>query len=99
MSLTDMLGYIRPELLVRVPVLYFIGLAAKKSEAVADKRIPLILGAAGIGLSCLYVLATSALGSYQEALLAAFAAITQGILAAGCSVYANEVIKQAKKVE
>lgn len=99
MNITEMMSYIRPELLTLAPVLYFIGLAAKKSEAVADKRIPLLLGAAGIALSCLYVLATSVLNSYQDTLMAAFVAITQGVLAAGCGVYVNEVIKQAKREE
>ena len=99
MNLSDIGNYIRPELLILVPVLYFVGLAAKKSETVADKRIPLLLGGAGVALSCLYVLAASALGSWQDGLMAAFVAITQGILAAGGSVYIDQVVKQAKKVE
>lgn len=89
--------FIRPELLVLVPVLYFVGVGLKKAQAFADKYIPLALGAAGIALSVLYVLATVQLGGWQNVLLAAFTAVTQGLLAAGCSVYINQIVKQAKK--
>ena len=43
--------------------------------------------------------ATSTLGSWQVGLLAGFAAATQGILTAGCSVYVNQLIKQKEKGE
>lgn len=85
MNITD---FVKPELLVLVPVLYIIGIGIKKS-AVADKWIPLILGAAGIVLAMLYMLTTEAFGFN-----ALFAALTQGILAAGLSVYANQMFKQ-----
>jgi len=89
--------FIRPELLVLVPVLYFVGVGLKKAQAFADKYIPLALGAAGIALSVLYVLATAQLGGWQNVLLAAFTAVTQGLLAAGCSVYVNQIVKQTNK--
>ena len=93
------LSYIKPELLVLVPVLYFLGAGLKKAEAFPDNRIPLVLGIAGILLAALYVAATSALDSWQAGLLAGFAAATQGILTAGCSVYVNQLIKQKGKGE
>ena len=49
------LSYIKPELLVLVPVLYFLGAGLKKAEAFPDNRIPLVLGIAGILLAALYV--------------------------------------------
>ena len=52
-----------------------------------------------VGLSLLWVLATSPLSGWQDALLAAFTAIVQGILCAGCSVYINQLGKQATKSE
>ena len=52
------LSYIKPELLVLVPVLYFLGAGLKKAEAFPDNRIPLVLGVAGILLAALYVAAT-----------------------------------------
>lgn len=88
--------YIRPELLVLVPVLYFLGIGLKKSTYFNDNAIPLLLGVFGVLLSLLYVMATGTLGSWQDILLAAFTAITQGILCAGASVYVNQLIKQAK---
>lgn len=42
-------NYIQPELLVLIPALYFIGVGLKKT-AVTDRFIPLVLGAAGVGL-------------------------------------------------
>ena len=51
----DFLEYIKPELLILVPVLYVIGMAIKKTSLIADKLIPLAVGAAGILLSIIYV--------------------------------------------
>lgn len=87
---------IRPELLVLIPVLYFIGMGIKKSETISDKYIPLLLGGTGIFLSTLYVFATA---TYGEILQTLFVGITQGILCAGCSVYINQLLKQNGKDE
>ena len=90
--------YIKPELLVLIPVLYLIGMGIKKST-VADKLIPTLLGLAGVILAALYVLATSELGTAQDVALAVFTAITQGVLVAGASVYVNQIIVQSNKEE
>ncbi len=94
----ELVKYIKPELLILIPVLYFVGLALKKS-AVKDKRIPLVLGLSGILLSVLYVLAAGSFEGFQSAMLGLFTAITQGILCAGASVYANQLYKQGTKGE
>lgn len=94
----EIMSYVKPELLILVPVLYFIGAALKRS-AVPDKWIPLSLGAAGVILAVLYVLASCPLDGWQSGAMAAFVALTQGILAAGLSVYVNQVAKQAGKEE
>lgn len=91
----QIMNYIRPELLVLVPVLYFVGAGLKKAAFFADRYIPLALGACGVLLAVVYVLATSAMNGWQDVLLAAFTAITQGVLCAGCSVYVNQLVKQA----
>lgn len=88
--------YIKSELLVLVPVLYIIGLGLKKSK-LKDKWIPLVLGITGVALSAIWVTATSQIATIQEVAAALFTAVTQGILAAGASVYANQIYVQAQK--
>lgn len=95
--MTDIMNYVKPELIVVAIVLYFIGVALKNAQKVKDNAIPFILGAGGIILSAIWVLANSPIGTMQEILMAVFTSIVQGILVAGLSVYVNQVWKQAKK--
>ena len=88
--------YIKSELLVLVPVLYIIGLGLKKSK-LADKWIPLVLGITGVALSAIWVIATSQITNIQEVVAALFTSVTQGILAAGASVYVNQLHVQSRK--
>ena len=88
--------FIKPELLILIPVLYLIGVAVKKSS-IKSNLIPLILGGIGVLLSALWVFATSDYSGGKEIALAAFTAITQGVLVAGASVYANQLYKQSVK--
>ena len=90
--------FINPELLVLIPVLYFIGVAIKKSE-IKDKLIPFILGAIGVLLSGIYIFATDEINGSQAVATAIFTAITQGVLVAAASVYVNQLIKQSQKDE
>ena len=48
----DITDFIKPELLILVPVLYIVGLGLKKTS-LSDKFIPLILGASGVILSAI----------------------------------------------
>ena len=89
--MSELQEFIKPELLVLVPVLYILGVGIKKS-GIADKLIPAVLGATGIVLACLYVFGTNGIG-----VMSVFTAITQGILCAGATVYANQLIKQSSK--
>lgn len=93
----DIMNYVKPELIVVAIVLYIVGVALKKSQTIKDNAIPFILGAGGIVLSAIWVLANSPLGSVQEVLMAVFTSIVQGILVAGLSTYVNQLIKQAQK--
>ena len=70
---------------------------SKKSEVIPDKYIPAILGALGILICGIYVIATCAISGAQEIAMAIFTAITQGILVAGLSNYVNQIVKQASK--
>ncbi len=90
--------YLKSELMVLIPVLYVMGIGLKKSK-LADKWIPLVLGGTAIVLSATWVLATSDIASLHEAANAVFTAVTQGILAAGASVYVNQLIVQSRKEE
>ena len=91
--------YITPELLILIPVLYFIGKGIKVTETIKDKYIPLILGASSVVLAVVWVLATTPLSTWQDGLMAAFTALVQGVLCAGCSVYVDQIIKQSNKEE
>lgn len=99
MSVEQIMNYVKPELIVVAVVLYFIGIALKKSEKVADKYIPLILGAIGIALCAVWVLATCPLDTGQNIAMSIFTAIIQGVLVAGLSTYVNQIIKQINKAE
>lgn len=83
----QIMNYVKPELLIVAVVLYFIGMGIKKSEVIPDKYIPAILGALGILICGIYVIATCAISGAQEIAMAIFTAITQGILVAGLSNY------------
>lgn len=91
-------NYIKPELLGLSVALYFLGLWLKKSS-LKDKYIPLVLGAVGIVLASLWILATSPLGTWQNIVIAIFTSIIQGILCAAVSVYGNQLYKQLTKEE
>ena len=95
----QIMNYVKPELLVLAVVLYFVGMAMKKTEAISDKYIPVTIGTIGILLCGIWVVATSPMGGMQDIAMAVFTAIVQGILVAGLSTYVNQVIKQHNKEE
>ena len=97
MEMFDMIkDFIKPELLVLIPVLYIVGHGFKKTSLIKDKFIPLLLGSISILLAGLYTFATSDVNGIKEITMAIFTAITQGVLIAGASVYANQIYKQSQ---
>lgn len=90
--------YIKPELLILIPVLYLIGVAVKKSN-LADKFIPWVLGVVSVLLCAIWILANSPIDTGAQIATAIFTAITQGVLIAGASVYVNQLVKQTGKDE
>lgn len=90
--------FIKPELLILIPVLYLIGIGIKKSN-ISDTLIPLILGGIGVILAGIYVFAIEPVATITEIFTALFTALTQGVLCAGATVYINQIIKQADKEE
>lgn len=98
--MSDYTVFIKPELLILIPVLYFIGVGLKKSEHVKDKYIPLSLGGAGVTLAIIWIMATASIAGFQDVLTALFVGVTQGVLCAAGSVYFDQaVIKQPAKKE
>lgn len=95
----DYTNYIKPELLVLIPVLIFVGYCLKTSAAVKDKLIPALLAAAGVILAAVYVLASTSIATPQDAASAVFTAIVQGVLCAAGAVFADQVVKQGRKDE
>lgn len=94
----DFKEYIKPELLVLIPVIYIIGLILKKSKC-ADKWIPFVLGVVAIVLSTMWVFSTSDIIGFKDVIHLLFVSFTQGILVTGASVYFNQLYIQAKKDE
>lgn len=95
----NLTNYIKPELLIVSVVLYLIGSWLKRIQFIKDKFIPFILGAIGIILCTIWVLASCPLTSMQNIAMAVFTAIIQGILVTGLSTYVNQLVKQKKKTE
>lgn len=88
--------YIKPELLILIPVLYIIGIGLKKSK-LSDRFIPLVLGIISITLSSAWVIATNDIHTLKEVAKALFVSVTQGVLTAGTGVYINQLYIQSKK--
>ena len=92
----DLKEFIKPELLILIPVLYVVGIGLKKSK-LSDTLIPLILGGIAIVLSATWVIATSDISTLNDVAYALFISVTQGILSAGASVHVNQLYVQSKK--
>lgn len=85
----ELMNYIQPELLVLIPVLYLVGMGIKKTATIEDRWIPAILGVLGIIFAVMYGMIDCGI-----CLEVVWVGIIQGILCAGCSVYANQLVKQ-----
>ena len=92
----NLIEFIKPELLILIPVLYVVGIGIKKSN-ISDRLIPRILGGISIVLSTAWVIATSDISTLKDVAYAMFVSVTQGILSAGASVYFNQMYIQSKK--
>lgn len=89
--------YIKPELLILIPVLYLVGVCLKNMATFNNKYIPLLLGIISIIFTNLYLFATADFNCAKDVMLIIFTALTQGILLAGASVYANQLYQQSQK--
>lgn len=91
----DLSEYLDSELIIIVPVLYILGIFIKKS-VIDDRWIPIILGCMGITLATVSKFALHSPDSISDFADIIYGGITQGILCAASSVYANNIIKQMK---
>jgi MFS superfamily sulfate permease-like transporter len=92
----ELTGYIKPELLVLIPVLFLVGLLVKAATE-SNKWVPLTLGITGVVLSILWVLATSVANTIQDVTMAVFTGIVQGVLCAGAAACGNQLVKRDGK--
>lgn len=86
--------YVKPELLLLMPVLWMLGTVLKTTPRVQDWLIPYILLGISVFLCGLWVLAMEGLQ-----VMSVFTAITQGVLIAGTCVGGHQLVKQAGKRE
>lgn len=95
----DITQYIKPELLVLIPVCLIVGLTVKHTEAVSNKYIPAINGIIAIVLAAIWIVSTTTCVDAQSVASAIFISVIQGVLCAGAATYGDQLIKQAKKEE
>lgn len=91
--------YIKPEMVLLIPVMILIGRAIKHSEKFKDAIIPFVLGAISIAFTLIYVVATTDASGYKDVLMMIFTALTQGVLIAGASVFIHQLYKQGKELK
>lgn len=89
--------FIQPELLAAVPALCFFGTLLKRSPAVDDHKIPLLLGIAGILIASVWTLGQTTPRGLTAVMNALFTAVVQGLLCAGASVYLHQLVHQRHK--
>lgn len=93
----DFSEYIRPELLILIPVLNLAGMFTKKAAFFQAKYIPIVLGVAGVLLGAAYaaIFPKAECNMLQNILMG----MLQGLLCAGMAVYGHQMSKQMKKEE
>ncbi len=89
--------FIKPDLLILIPVLFLVGNFLKKSS-IKDNKIPLIIGVIGVILSSIYIISKIDIFNFKELLMAIFAGFCQGILVAGSSVFVKQLKIQSNKL-
>ncbi len=84
--------FIKPELLLLIPILMGIGSQVKATPRIPDWVIPFTLDALGVLFAGIYVGATY--GSEMNIWMAIFTGATQGLLCALAAIGVNQTIKQ-----
>ncbi len=97
-EIMNYLEYLKPELLILVPVLVAVGFALKKVVK-QSAWLPFILGGVGIVLSLLYVFGSGNILSGKDLFAALFTGVVQGILCTATAVYTHQCFKQSQNVK
>lgn len=98
----EITDYIKPELLMLIPMLIFLGKVFNDTFHMDSTKIPLALGICGIVFAMVWVLATSKEGSlsnWRQIMLAVFTGVVQGLLCAAGAVYSNQLYKQSLRAK
>ena len=86
-------AYVRTELIILAPVLYFVIKMLKKTK-VKEERIPLYICLFSVGLSGVYIFSTVGEFSASAVLLGIFSSVTQGVLLAGCTLFGAVMLQK-----
>lgn len=92
--MTDYLQFIKPELLVLIPVLYFIGVWCKASNHIKDWLIPFILMSISIVLTATYLISMEFASAGNLVAAYIFTSVVQGTLCAAAAVFTENVKRQ-----
>lgn len=92
--MTDYLQFIKPELLVLIPVLYFIGAWCKASNHIKDWLIPFILMGISIVLTALYLISAEFASAGNLVATYIFTSVVQGTLCSAAAVFTENVKRQ-----
>ena len=95
MELLDIFNqYARSELMVLVPVLFFLNKMIGQSK-ISNQWIPAICTGVSILLCGFHIFGYSPVVTFGQVMMALFATVTQGILYAGATMFFNLVVSSA----
>ena len=95
--MTDLSQYLKPELLILIPVLYILSNLIKQFSCFCKAAANLTVCLIGIALACLYVLSAGQIHGLLEWMDTIFSMVTQGILAYGVSTGLQYVVERQQK--
>lgn len=89
--------YIKPELLILIPLLFALGMGFKSAKTFPDNKIPLALGIIGVVMAGLWFCGSAMPTTFAEILLTIFTSICHGVICAAVAVYGDQIWKQRNK--
>lgn len=92
----DVTNYIKPELMIIIPILYGLGVWIKAIPKIKSYLIPFILLGISIVLSILYMVGSEQFKVNGNMIISG---IFQGIIIALTTVGGNQIVKQMKEIK